>query len=439
MPRPRRKRVTRPKGSIRKRENGMYEARLPYSVDKKRSVVETSTGVRRFKTVKEAEEAMEAAITAIQRRERVTTTQARKGLTVTQLCERYVEERRTDPDAPLATNTIIGYKAAIERSIKNTNFGKMRIGRVTAPDVNKWLRELADDGVPQSRRNYAKRVVSAAFSWGAGEGLMPVVSLASARKRSSKFARHKENIRGTVMLPTWKQFADIVCQPDRWEDRLLIALLGWSGLRWGEARSLQTNDFNGDGTIRVERTWVKTPKVLTGTDKTSWNPEPVKAGNPRDVLVPSGLLQPLAELTAMRGSGLLFRADQRKSRGGRQILLSSNFRQRIWLPAIESAGLGKPADPKDRRALKIKDLRAFAASVLVDSGATTVETAALLRNDPATSERFYIRPTLEGDPDRFRLRMSVEGSTMRERLDYLYVAWAARFPLVTERLALPEE
>ena len=86
-------------------------------------------------------------------------------------------------------------------------------------------------------------------------------------------------------------------------------------------------------------------------------------------------------------------------------------------------------DPR-RRALHIKDLRAYAASVVVDSGGTQYEAAALLRHaDVMTTNRFYARAQDERshDPARALLRIDTD-LTLPQRIDALWKAWAGAFP-----------
>lgn len=74
------------------------------------------------------------------------------------------------------------------------------------------------------------------------------------------------------------------------------------------------------------------------------------------------------------------------------MLDNTNFRRDVWLLGRDAAGLvgdesPPPLDPR-RYLMKVKDLRAFAASVLLDSGSSLFEAALLLRHaDKRTTER----------------------------------------------------
>lgn len=88
--------------------------------------------------------------------------------------------------------------------------------------------------------------------------------------------------------------------------------------------------------------------------------------------------------------------------------------------------------------MKVKDLRAFAASVLLDSGSSLTEAALLLRHsDKRTTERHYARAMQERAHDRARRDVRVDqGASLPERLDALWEAWVAAFPDVTPRLGM---
>ena len=95
-------------------------------------------------------------------------------------------------------------------------------------------------------------------------------------------------------------------------------------------------------------------------------------------------------------------------------------------------------DPR-RRAIKVKDLRAYAASVVVDSGGTQYEAAALLRHSTvATTNTYYARAQDERsqDPARARLRVDLNLS-LAERIDLLWTAWTGAYPDETAHVLEP--
>jgi hypothetical protein len=88
--------------------------------------------------------------------------------------------------------------------------------------------------------------------------------------------------------------------------------------------------------------------------------------------------------------------------------------------------------------MKVKDLRAFAASVLLDSGSSLSEAALLLRHsDKRTTERPYARAMQERAHDRARRDVRVDqGASLPERLDALWEAWVTAFPSMLPRLGM---
>jgi len=124
------------------------------------------------------------------------------------------------------------------------------------------------------------------------------------------------------------------------------------------------------------------------------------------------------------------------------VLDNTNWRRDVWLPAREAAGLvgddSLPALDPRRYPMKVKDLRAFAASVLLDSGSSLTEAALLLRHsDKKTTERHCARAMQERAHDRARRDVQVDkGASIGERLDALWFAWVKAFPGVLPKLGM---
>ena len=86
-------------------------------------------------------------------------------------------------------------------------------------------------------------------------------------------------------------------------------------------------------------------------------------------------------------------------------------------------------DPR-RRPLHIKDLRAYAASVVVDSGGTQYAAAALLRHsDVMATNRYYARAQDEKNHDHARARLRIDMDlTLPQRIDALWSIWCDTHP-----------
>ncbi|WP_435245860.1 tyrosine-type recombinase/integrase [Streptomyces sp. NRRL F-5630] len=134
------------------------------------------------------------------------------------------------------------------------------------------------------------------------------------------------------------------------EYRLLILTLGYCGIRWAEASAIKTGRLLvPKRRIRIVQNYTDVKGVLALG--------PVKNHEKREVPLPRSFANELADLAHGKGrDDLLFVAPE----GGP--LRYSNFRSRIFDPAVKAAGLG------DRRVTPHK-LRHTAASLAIAAGA----------------------------------------------------------------------
>lgn len=239
-----------------------------------------------------------------------------------------------------------------------------------------------------------------------------------------------------MLLPSSAEFATLVETPVQEHDRPLMALLGWCDLRWSEAVSLRGQAIWRDPPhITIDRVPVRRTQKEVDADtgvglhllgNNFWRQEPPKAGVTATVPVPRPLWRRLVGLADQKvredpmplpAGRLLFRrpiisAAHTNSIG---VLDNTNWRRDVWLPAREAAGLvgdeSLPAlDPRGYL-MKEEDLRAFAASVLLDSGSSL--------------------------HDRARRDVQVDkGASIGERLDALWTAWAGAFPGAISKLGM---
>lgn len=158
-------------------------------------------------------------------------------------------------------------------------------------------------------------------------------------------------------------------------DQVLASVLVGTGLRWGEAIGLQLQriDFKR-GTLRVAEVW--------DDDMGRLKPYP-KSRRIRSVDLPDWVLEMIVELAGDRRSGLLFA----KSTG--RPPSASNWRSRIWVPALQSAGIGHA---------RIHDLRHTNASWLIQDGWSLAEVGAHLGHvSPQTTQIYaHLPPTDRG-------------------------------------------
>ena len=219
-----------------------------------------------WKSEEEARGALEDYIADLRnhRRDLPVTSQA---LRVSQAVELYIDYRSTSTKGRWATKTEEGYRAVLKRCVRHerANIGSLFLDRVNPPAVNKWFEDLAKAEVPESRIRYARWLLSGTFKWlitrGEYIGANPVGQVAAFWSKTD--ADDASQTR-PVLLPTWQELSVMVQSPKFEQDRVLIAFLAWSGLRWSEAVSLRTTDIWPDRPmVTVARVLVwKQPKAL---------------------------------------------------------------------------------------------------------------------------------------------------------------------------------
>ena len=152
--------------------------------------------------------------------------------------------------------------------------------------------------------------------------------------------------------------------PDAFHQALGALLVG-TGMRWGEAvgAQIQRLDFNR-GIVRVAETWDDTMRRV--------KPYP-KGRKIRDVPIPDWVIERLEPLVDGRKRGLLF------ERNG-MMPIASNWRSRVWVPAVQTAAIGH---------VRVHDLRHTYASWLIQSGLPLAEVGRLMGHvSPMTTQRY---------------------------------------------------
>lgn len=432
-------------GSIRELppKSGQWRGRLPARIDQHRRYID---GV--FLTKAECRRELNKAIADHDagRTPTPSTPQAPGAPTrrVHNVVEEYIEARRTDTYDPIGINTVREYTELLKNVIGRpaADLSRAAVRQLDPPAIAAWYRQLRGEGVKDKRATKAMALVSTALSWEVAEGRLPrnPARDIARRRPTTKSGRSTQATADPVLLPSWKEAATLLSHPARLEDRLLLLVLAWAGLRWSEAVGLGVRDVWPDRPLlSVRRTFARKDG--------GWHVEAVKGGMAQVVPLPRPLWEALLRLAASRTiedrhcGDLLFRPT-RRFRDGRptEVIEGGNFYKRVWLPARTAAGLNgddtlSTLDPR-HRAMKVKDLRAYAASVIVDAGGTPYEAAALLRHaNVQTTNRFYARAQDERsqDPARTKLRISHD-LTLPQRIDALWDAWIVAYPDLTANL-----
>ena len=234
--------------------------------------------------------------------------------------------------------TQAGYESLL-RSRVLPEFGDFELRRISTPRVRSWVAEMVEEGLSPARVRQALQVLHASLEVAVEDGLIsrnPTdrVRAPTVRKRRQLFLNAD-------------QLDALAVAADAHQKGMggLIHLLGYAGLRWGEAVALRWENVD-TARCRVEVNESATEiagRLEWGTPKTH---------EVRTVIVPKFVIEGLGA----RGDGLVFTAP----RGG--LLRHSNFTRGVWTPACVASRMPE--------GLLIHDLRDTAASLAISTGAS---------------------------------------------------------------------
>ena len=226
-------------------------------------------------------------------------------------------------------------------------WGSVPLSRISTADVRSWVANVhGAKGKPlsASRARQAYGMLSAMLDLAVEDGRLPknpAKSSSSNRGFLPKLPRNR-----THRYLTHQEL--LALAEGCGEHRVLVLVLGYCGLRWGEATALRVSDVDMlRSRLNVRRAVSDVSgKLIYGTPKSHAT---------RAVPMPAFVRDELVEhLEGKSPDDLLFTGPE----GGP--LRNSNFRQRTFDPAVRAAALEK---------LKPHDLRHTAASLSIAAGA----------------------------------------------------------------------
>ncbi len=283
--------------------------------------------------------------------------------TLREYAETWIQNRRTRDGQPLKPRTMDLYRALLEKQIY-PELGDMRLGDITADDIDDWYATLLP--AAPTRRSHTYALLSTIMR-SASTGRRPLIS-DSPCKVERPIVVHRTF---EPKPATPQQIATIVeNMPDKY--RALILLAAWCGLRWGEVSELRRKDVDlASMTVRVERAVVwRKGQPTVGTPKS-------RAGV-RTIALPPNLRQPLrrhlAEFATPGPDGLLF---PNAARTGH---LHVNTLFKTYHRARRVAG---------RPDLRVHDLRHSAATMAAQAGATLAELMARMGHSTTKAALVY--------------------------------------------------
>jgi integrase len=290
--------------------------------------------------------------------------------------------------------TRAGYESLLRSRVLPV-FGDLPLNRITPAMVRNWIADMSTEGLSASRIKQAKQVLSAPLELAVVDGVIarsPTsgVKAPTVRRREQRFL-------------TADQVTLLAASAEDTQDGagLVVETLAWVGMRWGELVALRRSR------VHLLRRRIEIAEAATelGSDL-SWGTP--KTHERRLVTMPAFLADQLApRLGDIPDDGLVFTAPN----GGP--LRSSPFRQQIWKPAVEAAGL----DP-----LRIHDLRGTAASLMISSGANIKAVQRQLGHASAAMTLDLYGHLYEDDLD-----------ALADALDRRYTAATTPLPIRAER------
>jgi integrase len=182
---------------------------------------------------------------------------------------------------------------------------------------------------------------------------------------------------------THEQLRDLADDAEPW--RVFVLLLGYTGLRWGEATALRVCDIDlARRRIDVRRAFSDVGgRIVLGTPKSHQS---------RTVPIPRFLAREIAKVIISKNSDdLIFTTP------GGSVLRLSNWRRSAFQPACARSGLGGR--------VRIHDLRHTAASLMIQAGYPPKMLQEIMGHASITTTLDLYGHLFPGDMDRYADRL----------------------------------
>jgi integrase len=226
------------------------------------------------------------------------------------------------------------------RSLVLPTFGEMTLSSIQSVTVRQWIADLVDAGYASTTVRTAHQLLASVLKAAVRDGLLPKspaegTPLPKVEHREMRFLSHDEI--GSLAETVDPRY------------RALVLTAGYAGLRFGELTGLEVRHLEMlKRSLRVDQAMTDIGgRTVVGPVKT--------ASSRRTVKLPRFLVDELAQhLAAFPGDAdLVFTAEQ----GGP--IRRTNFRRRVWLPAVNASV---------RQPMRFHDLRHSHAALLIADG-----------------------------------------------------------------------
>lgn len=201
-----------------------------------------SDGKRRQKSFAKKKEADEYLVTVQGELRKGTHTPDSISKTVAEASKLWIAEAEHDR---LERSTIKAYQEHINLHI-NPFIGPVKLSKLTVPGVNKFIRDLKDNGRSDAMLRKARGSLVSMLNCAQQEGWV-AQNVAINRRKKRNNSRHNKEIE----IPTKGDIRTILDNaPERWRPLILTAI--FTGMRASELRGLSWNDIDLDaGVLRV--------------------------------------------------------------------------------------------------------------------------------------------------------------------------------------------
>lgn len=273
----------------------------------------------------------------------------------------WIEER-----PGLRPKTVRNYRSLLRCQIA-PYLATVTVGELTLARVRRWRKKLLDSGTSEITTAKAYRLLRAVMNTALDDGL---IKRNPCRIKGAGSEDSPE--RPVLSVAQVYALADAVGL----RYRALTLLAAFSSLRWSELAALRPEDLDLKVcTVRVTR------QLTRGGSAPTFGPPKSKAG--RRVVVFADLIVPdLREhLDALPDRApLVFTSPTGCA------LVNSNFRRRIWLPALQAVGLAE---------VHIHDLRHTGNQFTADAGANPKELMARMGHDSPRAALIYLHSSAQ--------------------------------------------
>jgi len=256
-------------------------------------------------------------------------------------------------------------------------WGDVPLCDITRTDVKKWALVLAQTETGRENDAGDPEVLSSST-------VQRIIHLLSASLSAAVEAEVLDaNVAARIKLPpsppaqerylTHDEYRAVVAELPSDLDVLIAETLAHTGMRWGELAGAHRHRLNL-GTLLVVETWDRVERKIKAYPK---------GKQIRDVPIPQWLAEKLVEWPREETCGLKHRACRSgllipAQRGG--AVDGNNWRNRVWIPAVERAGVGH---------VRVHDLRHSYASWQLQAGRTLEEIGRLLGHKSILTTQRY--------------------------------------------------